>query len=105
MPAVAAAVKQLHSYDLPEVLAVDATGGSEAYLNWVRTSTVARSSEAPNVDTTSSAAKTKDSVCEAGAVKLALVTGEVVDTQSAHQVMQESLVYDAKEGTAETGAV
>jgi periplasmic divalent cation tolerance protein len=28
-------IKELHSYELPECLVVEATGGSEAYLNWV----------------------------------------------------------------------
>ena len=96
-------VKQLHSYDLPEVLALDATGGSEAYLDWVRANTVTK------CDTSSSSAMPpqaqKVSVCEKSAVKVAPVTGEVVATQSAHQVAQESLVYDTVEGTAETGSV
>ena len=29
-------VRDLHPYDLPEVLALAAAGGSEAYLDWVR---------------------------------------------------------------------
>lgn len=41
VPAVAARVKALHPYELPEVLAVPAVGGSQAYLDWV----VAESSE------------------------------------------------------------
>ena len=28
-------VKQLHSYDLPEIIAVPILGGSEDYLNWI----------------------------------------------------------------------
>ena len=104
VPAVAAMVKQLHSYDLPEVLALEATGGSEAYLDWVRANTVTSVSE-----TSSSASlppqSQKASVCEKSAVKVVPVTGEVVATQSAHQVAQESLVYDTVEGTAETGSV
>lgn len=35
--ALAARVKELHDYDLPEVLALPATGGSDAYLDWVLT--------------------------------------------------------------------
>ena len=35
--ALAARVKELHDYDLPEVLELPATGGSTAYLDWVRT--------------------------------------------------------------------
>ena len=35
--ALAARVRDLHPYDLPEVLALPAIGGSDAYLAWVRT--------------------------------------------------------------------
>jgi periplasmic divalent cation tolerance protein len=28
-------IKELHSYELPECLVVEMTGGSDAYLNWV----------------------------------------------------------------------
>ncbi|MDJ0789659.1 MAG: divalent-cation tolerance protein CutA [Myxococcota bacterium] len=34
--ALAERVRALHPYDLPEVLALPAVGGSEAYLDWVR---------------------------------------------------------------------
>ena len=34
--ALAARVCELHPYDVPEVLALPASGGSEAYLQWVR---------------------------------------------------------------------
>ena len=34
--ALAARVRDLHPYDLPEVLALPAVGGSETYLDWVR---------------------------------------------------------------------
>ena len=37
--AVSAAVKQLHSYDLPESIALEVSAGSAAYLDWVRAST------------------------------------------------------------------
>jgi periplasmic divalent cation tolerance protein len=33
--AVAARVKALHPYELPEVVALPVVGGSEAYLDWV----------------------------------------------------------------------
>ena len=36
MPALAARVRELHPYDVPEVLALPAVGGSEEYLDWVR---------------------------------------------------------------------
>ncbi len=36
-PALAARVKDLHPYELPEVLELPVTGGSDAYLDWVRT--------------------------------------------------------------------
>jgi periplasmic divalent cation tolerance protein len=34
--ALAARVCELHPYELPEILALPAVGGSEAYLEWVR---------------------------------------------------------------------
>lgn len=34
-PALAARVKDLHPYELPEVIALPVEGGSEAYLAWV----------------------------------------------------------------------
>lgn len=34
--ALAARVRELHSYALPEVLELPAVGGSSAYLDWVR---------------------------------------------------------------------
>jgi hypothetical protein len=37
--AVTAAVEELHSYEVPESIAVDVTAGSPAYLHWVREST------------------------------------------------------------------
>ena len=30
-------IKELHSYELPEFIVIEATGGSDAYLNWVAT--------------------------------------------------------------------
>jgi len=35
--ALAARVRDLHPYELPEILALPAVGGCEAYLDWVRT--------------------------------------------------------------------
>lgn len=35
--ALAARVRDLHPYDLPEILELPAVGGSDAYLDWVRT--------------------------------------------------------------------
>lgn len=37
LQALAARVKELHPYALPEVLALPASGGSPAYLDWLRT--------------------------------------------------------------------
>ncbi len=111
VPAVASMVKDLHSYDLPEVLALDASGGSEAYLDWVRANTATTAQIAPDSAATSFSSSSlphqaqKVSVCEDSAVKIDAVTGEVLATQSAHQVAQESLMYDTVEGTAETGSV
>ena len=33
--AVADAIKELHSYELPECIVLPIDGGSEAYLNWI----------------------------------------------------------------------
>ena len=41
--ALAERVRALHPYELPEVIALPVTGGSEAYLAWVRTASEARS--------------------------------------------------------------
>ncbi len=37
--ALAARVKELHPYELPEILELAAVGGSPAYLDWIRTET------------------------------------------------------------------
>jgi periplasmic divalent cation tolerance protein len=34
-PEVEAAVRELHSYDLPEFVVVSMEGGSDEYLNWI----------------------------------------------------------------------
>ncbi len=34
--ALAQRVKALHPYDVPEILALPATGGSDEYLEWVK---------------------------------------------------------------------
>jgi periplasmic divalent cation tolerance protein len=39
LPAVVRRVKALHSYEVPEVLALPAAGGNPAYLKWVRDET------------------------------------------------------------------
>ena len=36
VPALARRVQELHPYEVPEVVALPAVGGSEAYLDWVR---------------------------------------------------------------------
>ena len=41
LPALAAAVRRLHTYDLPEILALAADGGSVDYLRWVLRNCVA----------------------------------------------------------------
>jgi periplasmic divalent cation tolerance protein len=40
--ALAARVRALHPYQLPEVLALPVAGGSEPYLDWVRSAAEAR---------------------------------------------------------------
>jgi periplasmic divalent cation tolerance protein len=37
-PALAARLEALHPYETPEVLALDPTGGAEAYLEWIAAS-------------------------------------------------------------------
>ena len=39
VPRVTAHVRQQHTYDEPEVIAVPITGGSQGYLDWVRANT------------------------------------------------------------------
>lgn len=39
LPALSAAIDSLHPYDTPELVAVDAVGGSDKYLSWVLDST------------------------------------------------------------------
>lgn len=39
VPALAARVRALHSYDVPEVVALGVAGGSAPYLAWVRSAT------------------------------------------------------------------
>ena len=34
-PAIEAAIRELHSYELPEILALPVVGGSQDYLDWV----------------------------------------------------------------------
>lgn len=41
VPALSARIRELHTYDLPEVLAVPVLGGLHAYLNWIAESTQA----------------------------------------------------------------
>ena len=36
LPAIEAALDELHSYDVPELVAVPIVGGSDAYLAWLR---------------------------------------------------------------------
>jgi periplasmic divalent cation tolerance protein len=38
LDALEAAVRRLHSYDVPEFLILQIDGGSVAYLNWLRES-------------------------------------------------------------------
>ncbi len=40
-----ACVQELHSYDLPEILALETAGGSGAYMDWIRDSVTIRSGD------------------------------------------------------------
>lgn len=42
VPALAARVRALHPYELPEVIALPVVAGSEPYLDWVRGASEAR---------------------------------------------------------------
>ena len=39
-PQVEGKIKELHSYEVPEIVATPITRGSETYLNWLRESTL-----------------------------------------------------------------
>ena len=41
LPQVEACIRGRHTYDLPEILVVPASGGSTAYLAWIRNSVTA----------------------------------------------------------------
>lgn len=45
LPALTERVAELHPYDVPEILALPALGGLDAYLEWVEASTGPRSEE------------------------------------------------------------
>jgi periplasmic divalent cation tolerance protein len=45
LPDLETRVRELHSYDLPEVLALESAGGSRAYLKWVIDSVESRSGD------------------------------------------------------------
>jgi len=45
LPDLEARVCELHSYDLPEVLALESAGGSRAYLKWIMDSVESRSGD------------------------------------------------------------
>jgi periplasmic divalent cation tolerance protein len=40
MPELMKAVKKLHSYSIPEIIAVPITGGSRDYLEWIDSETI-----------------------------------------------------------------
>ena len=42
LPQLVAMVKEIHSYDLPEVIAIPIIGGSEEYLEWLADETGGR---------------------------------------------------------------
>lgn len=96
-----AAVKELHTYAVPEVLALDVTSGSDAYLDWVRANTHSSNSMVTIDEVSDSRA---ESQCDAGAVTSHATTGDVLSTQSALKVAAESIKYTA-DGTSEAGSV
>ncbi len=38
LPEVTSLIKEIHSYDVPEIIALPIIGGSEDYLNWMKES-------------------------------------------------------------------
>src|SRR5579859_3613417 len=42
-PQLEAAIREAHSYDVPEILAVPVTDGNPMYLNWIREETGSKS--------------------------------------------------------------
>jgi len=46
-PALEARVKELHPYEVPEIIAVDIEKGSPSYLDWIRESTAPPGAEPP----------------------------------------------------------
>ncbi len=45
VPSLEARVRELHPYDMPEILACGSTGGSSAYMAWIRESVTTRSGD------------------------------------------------------------
>ncbi len=44
-PLLEARVKELHPYEMPEILACGSAGGSDAYMDWIRDSVTKRSGD------------------------------------------------------------
>jgi hypothetical protein len=82
---VTAAVRGLHSYEVPESIAFDVAAGSAAYLDWVRQSTTGRTP-----------------VGKLGTVDA--VTGSVVE--SADPITEAAVTQKyTEEGTSDAGSV
>ncbi|MGW8282266.1 MAG: divalent-cation tolerance protein CutA [Gemmatimonadota bacterium] len=45
VPRLEARVRELHPYDMPEILACGSEGGSSAYMDWIRESVTTRSGD------------------------------------------------------------
>jgi hypothetical protein len=86
---VTAAVRGLHSYEVPESIAFDVAAGSAAYLDWVRTSTAARAA----VGSLGGKLGTVDAV-----------TGSVVESADPRTEAALTLKY-TDEGTSDAGSV
>lgn len=95
---VTAAVQGLHSYEVPESIAVDiAAGSSAAYLDWVRQSTAARI--APESRSPGEKEKQEKSTTVVDAVTGGVV--EPVDPATEASVTQKY----TDEGTTDAGSV
>ena len=47
LPALREALRELHPYELPELIALEITGGSEAYLSWLDEASLAAARRGP----------------------------------------------------------
>lgn len=49
-PAIESAIKELHSYELPEILAFDIKMGEEGFLHWIYACSVGADADEPRLE-------------------------------------------------------